>query len=90
MSFPLEPRRQSPQGDCAAARFLVGGKHRRHAGSLVDGAAQRPTSDDGKPAAAASGEHVTARRNRAKEAERVSDNVFADSPGPPPVFRARP
>jgi hypothetical protein len=51
---------------------------------------ERPTSDDGKPTAAASGEHATARRSRAKEAETVSDNVFADSPGPPPVFRARP
>jgi len=50
---------------------------------------ERPASDDGKPAAAG-GEHATARRSRAKEAETVSDNVFADSPGSPPVFRPRP
>jgi len=49
---------------------------------------ERPASDDGKPAAAG-GEHATARRSRAKEAETVSDNVFADSPGSPPAFRAR-
>lgn len=50
---------------------------------------ERPTSDDGKPAAAASGEHVSARRGRTKEGETVSDNVFADSTGSPPVLRAR-
>jgi hypothetical protein len=51
---------------------------------------ERPASDDGKPATAAGGEHATARRSRAKVAESVSDNVFADSPVSPPVFRVRP
>lgn len=49
---------------------------------------ERPTSDDGKTAVAG-GEHAV-RRGRTKEAETVSDNVFADSPGSPPVFRVRP
>ena len=51
---------------------------------------ERPASDDGKPAATAGGEHATSRRSRAKVAETVSDNVFADASSSPPVFRPRP
>jgi len=50
---------------------------------------ERPASDDGTPVSARNGEHTSARRSRVNEGQTVSDNVFADSPGSPPAFRAR-